>query len=241
MPLPILLEDFKLALYAIGDLHLSLKTNKPMDVFGGNWIDYTKKIKTGFNILKPDDVCVLCGDLSWGMNMDDSLEDLLFIDNLPGKKIIIKGNHDYWWDTVSKMKTFFAINNITSIEILHNNYFLYENIAVCGTRGWFNDDGLNAEQNKKVMTRELMRLEASLSAASDIETKICFFHYPPRFKNTVNHDIISLMIKYNVKRCFYGHLHGEGHHSAFTGPADGIEYELVSADFIDFIPAIVKV
>ena len=230
-----------MALYAIGDLHLSLKTNKPMDVFGGNWIDYTEKIKKGFRSLNPDDVCVLCGDLSWGMNMEDSLEDLIFIDNLPGKKIIIKGNHDYWWDTVSKMKAFFAANNIINIEILHNNSFIYENTAICGTRGWQNDDGLSSEQNKKITAREVLRLKTSLSTAPADLKKICFFHYPPYFKNTIHHDIISLMQEYDVKKCYYGHLHGDGHRFVVPGLLEGIEHELVSADYTDFTPKTVRV
>jgi len=230
-----------MALYAIGDLHLSLKTNKQMDVFGGNWINYTKKITEGFRILNSEDVCVLCGDLSWGMNMKDSLEDLLFINDLPGKKIILKGNHDYWWDTVTKMKTFFNDNNINNIEILHNNSFIYENIAICGTRGWFNDNELNTEQNKKAAAREVIRLNTSLSSVDEDITKICFFHYPPRFKNTVNHDIISVMNEYNVKKCYYGHLHGETHRFAVQGETEDIDYELISADYIDFIPKLVKV
>jgi len=230
-----------MALYAIGDLHLSLKTDKQMDVFGGNWVDYTTKITKGFRFLNNEDVCVLCGDLSWGMSMEDSLDDLLFIDALPGKKIILKGNHDYWWNTSTKMKKFFNDNNINNIEILHNNSFIYENIAVCGTRGWFNDNELNTEQNKKIAAREIIRLKSSLSSADEDKVKICFFHYPPLFKNIVNHDIISVMNEFNVKKCYYGHLHGEGHQFAIQGEKEGIDYELVSADHINFTPKLVKV
>ena len=230
-----------MALYAIGDLHLSFSADKPMDVFGGGWVNYIDKLKTGFQVLGTEDVCVLCGDISWGMQFEESLEDFLFIDNLPGRKIILKGNHDYWWNTVSKMNAFFEANGITSIDILNNNCFLYNDTAVCGTRGWFADDALSPEQNEKVMARETMRLRASLIAAGDAKEKICFFHYPPRFKNTVSRDIISVMNEFNVKRCFYGHLHGEGHRLAVRGEIEGIEYELVSADFINFTPQRVPV
>ena len=225
-----------MALYAIGDLHLSFGTDKPMDIFGGGWINYIEKIKSGFQVLDPEDICVLCGDISWAKQLEESLEDFLFLDGLPGKKIILKGNHDYWWNTVSKMSGFFEANKIKSIEILHNNCFFYKNTAICGTRGWIADDELNAGQNKKIMAREVVRLRTSLQAAGDSKTKICFFHYPPRFKNYISHDIISAMNEYGVEKCIYGHLHGEGHRFAVRGMVEGIEYEIASADFVDFIP-----
>jgi hypothetical protein len=226
----------KLALYAIGDLHLSFNSNKPMDVFGGGWKDYVSKLTAGFNTLHHDDMCVLCGDISWGMTLEESLEDFLFIESLPGRKIVLKGNHDYWWATASKMKAFFDKYDIRSIEILHNNCFFYENVAICGTRGWFSDDELTASQNEKIISRETTRLHASLQAAADAEIKACFFHYPPRFKNTVNHDMIRLMDEFGVTFCCYGHLHGEGHRLAVQGVIDGVDYKIVSADFVDFIP-----
>ena len=225
-----------MALYAIGDLHLSLGTNKPMDIFGGSWVNYMEKLEAGFQVLTSDDVCVLCGDISWGMQLTESLKDFLFIDDLPGRKIILKGNHDYWWNTASKMKTFFSDNGIKSIEILHNNCFYYGDAAICGTRGWLSDDQFSAEQNKKIMDREVLRLRASLQAAKDTHEKLCFFHYPPRVKNVVCDDIISLMNEYGVKRCFYGHLHGEGHRLAVYGVVEGIDYEIVAADYLGFIP-----
>jgi len=232
-------ECRNLALFTIGDLHLSLGTEKPMDVFGGGWVNYVDKIKTGFQAVGPEDVCVLCGDISWGMSLEESLEDFKFIDALPGRKIILKGNHDYWWNTVTKIKNFFDKHNIVSIEILHNNCFFYNDVALCGTRGWVPDSEYTAEQNKKISDREAMRLQASLQYAGNAKEKICFFHYPPRFKNTVCDDIVSLMEEYNVSSCYYGHLHGEGHGFATQGQVDGIEYGLVSADFLDFVPLMV--
>jgi len=225
-----------LALYAIGDLHLSFASDKPMDKFGGGWINYINKLKEGFDILNSEDVCVLCGDTSWGMSLEESLKDFLFIDDLPGKKIILKGNHDYWWNTATKMKNFFEANEISSIEILHNNSFNYNGISICGTRGWFKDEELSSDQNEKVIARETMRLRASLEAAESDNRKICFFHYPPRFKNTICYDLISLMDEFGVRNCFYGHLHGEGHRHAVRGLVEGIDYQLVSADFLEFIP-----
>jgi len=190
----------------------------------------------GFSSLSADDVCVLCGDISWGMSLEESLSDFLFIDRLPGKKIILKGNHDYWWATAAKMESFFSANGITSIEILHNNCYYCDGVAICGTRGWLGDEQLGVEQNAKIYSRETTRLRASLLSAKNADVKICFFHYPVRFKNIVCHELISVMDEFGVKSCFYGHLHGEGHRLAVRGLVDGINYEIVSADFVDFVP-----
>ena len=225
-----------MALYAIGDLHLSLSTDKPMDVFGGGWINYAEKIKAGFQKLDCEDICIICGDVSWGMSLSESLKDFLFIDELPGKKIILKGNHDYWWDTATKMRMFFEENGISNIEILHNNCFHYNDVAICGTRGWCTDEQFTKEQNEKIMKREVQRLRTSLHAAGTAESKICFFHYPPRFKNTVCHDIICVMNEFNVEKCVYGHIHGDGHRFALNGLIEGVEYMMVSADYIGFTP-----
>jgi len=225
-----------MALYAIGDLHLSLGTDKPMDKFGGVWVNYTEKIKNGFQKITPDDVCILCGDISWGMDLNESLNDFIFINALPGRKIILKGNHDYWWNTVTKINAFFQANDIKNIDILHNNCYIYNETAICGTRGWFTDDEISVQQNKKIMAREVLRLRTSLDTAKNAGEKICFFHYPPRFKNTVCDDIISIMTEYGVKRCFYGHLHADGHHYAVQGDVEGIEYNMISADHISFTP-----
>ena len=224
-----------MSLYAIGDLHLSLGTDKPMDVFGGRWENYVEKIKEGFSVLNDDDLTVICGDISWGMSMDETLEDFKFIDRLPGKKIILKGNHDYWWTTATKAKKFFAENDITTIDILHNNCFKYENIALCGTRGWFYEESKGNEHNKKVMNREIMRLDASLKAAGEGE-KYVFMHYPPKYYNYECPEILELLRKYDVRRCIYGHIHGYGHARAFRGTHRGVSYELASADYLSFRP-----
>ena len=167
-----------MALYTIGDLHLSLGSNKPMDIFGDRWQNYVEKIRLGFSALTEDDTTVLCGDLSWGMSLEESLLDFRFIHALPGRKIILKGNHDYWWNTASKMQRFFADNGLDSIEILHNNCLFYNETALCGTRGWFYELDNEGTHNGKMLAREAGRLETSLKAAGD-EEKICFLHYPP--------------------------------------------------------------
>jgi len=207
-----------------------------MDVFGGGWNDYVEKIQAGFSSLEPDDTCILCGDISWGMSFEDSLEDFKFISRLPGKKIVLKGNHDYWWTTATKMMAFFAENGIENISILNNNCFHYEDIAICGTRGWMSDGETDTEHNIKIMARETGRLRASLQAAGDIERKLCFFHYPPRFNNIVCESIVEAMKEFEVRNCWYGHVHGYGHRLAVTGEVEGITYEMVSADYLDFKP-----
>jgi len=207
-----------------------------MDIFGGGWSNYVEKISEGFSVLTPDDVCVICGDISWGMSLVESIEDFRYIDKLPGRKIILKGNHDYWWTTASKMKEFFLINNINSIEILHNNCFYYEDAAICGTRGWLMDEETGDTHNAKIMAREAARLRLSLQAAGETVVKLCFFHYPPRFFNMVCQEIVAVMNEFDVKKCWYGHIHGTGHRHAVRGKVDGITYEMVSADYTGFIP-----
>lgn len=219
-----------MSLYAIGDLHLSLASDKPMDVFGGAWSGYVEKLKKGLSPITPDDTLVLCGDLSWALTLEESREDFKFISGIPGRKIILKGNHDYWWSTVSKMKAFFEENHWGNFEFLHNNCVFYQDLALCGTRGWFLED-----ENIKVFNRELIRLETSLKAAGDRE-KLCFLHYPPKYKGYECEEIVQLLHKYGVKRCFYGHLHGASHKLAIEGAVDGITYTLVSADFLKFNP-----
>ncbi|MBE6914756.1 MAG: serine/threonine protein phosphatase [Ruminococcaceae bacterium] len=224
-----------MSLYVIGDLHLSFGCDKPMDVFGGRWENYTDKLLEGFSTVGSDDTTVICGDLSWGMSLEGAKEDFLFIHRLPGKKIILKGNHDYWWTTASQAYRFFAENGIDSIEILNNNCFAYENYAICGTRGWFYEESKSEEHDKKILARELMRLETSLKAAQDRE-KLVFLHYPPKLVNYERTELLDLMEAYGVKNCWYGHLHSGGRALAFEGVARGIRFHLISADHVQFIP-----
>ena len=220
-----------MSLYAIGDLHLSLGTDKPMDVFGGRWENYVEKIKEGFSTLNDDDLTVICGDISWGMSLDETLEDFKFIDRLPGRKIILKGNHDYWWSTATKAKNFFTEHDITTIDILHNNCFKYGNVALCGTRGWFYEESKGDEHDKKIMNREIMRLDASLKVE-----KYVFLHYPPKYYNYECPEILELLRNYGVRRCIYGHIHGPGCAFAFNGMYGNAKFDLVSADYIQFEP-----
>lgn len=223
-------------LWTIGDLHLSFGAEKPMDVFGPDWSGHADKLLRGFERVGPDDTTVICGDLTWGMDMDDCLQDFLFIHRLPGRKIILKGNHDYWWSTASKAAKFFAAHGIDSISILNNNCFFYEDAAICGTRGWFCPNENPAEHDRKIMAREIQRLETSLKAAGDADRKICFLHYPPIYGKFYAQEMIDLMAGQGVRECWYGHLHGPGRRGAFEGVDRGIAYHLVSADHIGFAP-----
>lgn len=224
-----------MALYAIGDLHLCLGAAKPMDVFGGNWVGYMDKLTEGFSEITPDDTTVLLGDLSWALGLDQAKEDFAWINAIPGKKIILKGNHDYWWSTAAKFYKFCDENGFENQFILNNNHYEYENWAICGTRGWFFEEERSSGQDEKVFKRELLRLETSLKSAGDLP-KMVFLHYPPRYKGYTCEPILELLAKYEVRKCFYGHLHGASHGLAMEGLWDGVEYKLLAADRINFQP-----
>ena len=224
-----------MALYAIGDLHLSLGAPKPMDVFGGAWVGYMDKLAEGVTAITENDTTVLLGDLSWALDLEHCREDFAWIDRIPGRKIILKGNHDYWWSTVSKFNRFCQENGFSNMEILNNNHFEYEGWAICGTRGWFFEEERSGEHDEKVFKRELLRLEASLKSAGDLP-KMVFLHYPPRYKGYTCEPILELLKQYEVRKCFYGHLHSASHALAVEGFWDGVEYRLVSADRLDFKP-----
>lgn len=224
-----------MALYAIGDLHLCLGASKPMDIFGGAWVGYMDKLKDGMSVITPEDTTVLLGDLSWALDLPSSRADFAWINDIPGKKIILKGNHDYWWSTAAKFSKFCADNNFENMHLLNNNCYFYEDVAICGTRGWFFEEERSGQHDEKVFKRELIRLEASLKAAGD-HPKIVFLHYPPRYRGYACTEILELMNKYQVRRCFYGHLHGGSHKLAMEGLWDGVEFRLVAADYIGFKP-----
>lgn len=224
-----------MSLYAIGDLHLCLGAPKPMDVFGGAWVGYMEKLREGMSILTPEDTIVLMGDLSWAMALEDAAADFAWINALPGRKIILKGNHDYWWSTLAKFQKFCQVNGFENLEILNNNCFGYEGYAICGTRGWYYEENRSGQHDEKVFRRELIRLETSLKAAGD-KPKLVFLHYPPRSKGYECPEILELMHKYDVRRCFYGHLHGPSHKVAVEGQWDGIDYKLLASDYVGFKP-----
>ena len=224
-----------MALFAIGDLHLCLGAPKPMDVFGGAWVGYMDKLREGLSIIGPGDTTILLGDLSWALDLPSSAADFAWINEIPGRKIILKGNHDYWWSTAAKFRKFCDENGFRDMELLNNNFFEYDGYAVCGTRGWFFEEERSGQHDEKVFKRELIRLEASLKAAGERQ-KLVFLHYPPRYKGYECPEILDLLEKYQVRRCFYGHLHGGSHKLAMEGLWDGVEFRLVAADYLDFKP-----
>ena len=227
-----------MALYAIGDLHLCLGAEKPMDIFGGAWVGYMEKLQQGLSVLKPEDTLVLLGDLSWALELSQATADFAWINEIPGRKIILKGNHDYWWSTATKFYNFCEQNGFQDMFILNNNHYEYGDVAICGTRGWFFEEDRSGTHDEKVFRRELIRLEASLQSAGD-KQKMVFLHYPPRYKGYECGEILELLQKYGVRNCFYGHLHGASHGLAMQGLWDGIDYRLVSADKLDFQPYLV--
>ena len=227
-----------MALYAIGDLHLCLGAQKPMDIFGGAWVGYMDKLKQGFSSVTEEDTTILLGDLSWALGLQEAKKDFAWINQIPGKKIILKGNHDYWWSTAAKFYKFCEENGFSNQFILNNNHYEYGDWAICGTRGWFFEEEHSNQQDEKVFKRELIRLETSLRSAGD-RNKMVFLHYPPRYKGYECGEILELLKQYGVRRCFYGHLHGASHGLALEGQWDGIEYKLVSADRLGFNPFLV--
>lgn len=222
-----------MAIFAIGDLHLSLGSSKPMDIFPG-WEGYLPKLEANWRkLIAPGDTVVLVGDTSWAMNLKDTREDFALLQSLPGEKWILKGNHDYWWTTRAKMERFLADNGFTSLHILHNNACTVDGISLCGTRGWPFDD--TAAQDAKVMAREAGRLRMSLSAAGEGE-KWAFLHYPPVYPGACARELVDVLREFGVTRCWYGHLHGKAIRFAVQGEQEGIQYRLVSADGIGFCP-----
>ena len=231
-----------MSVYIIGDLHLSFGEDKPMSIFGKNWEGHSEKIKADWiKKVKEQDTVFLAGDFSWATYLEDTYEDFSYLNNLPGKKILLKGNHDYWWTTLTSMKRYLQENKIKNIDFLFNNSFEIENKIFVGTRGWAL---LDSENSNKMIKRESARLELSLQNAieayGDEKEIIAIMHYPPisnsSMKNEYTYEskFLDVMKEYNVKRCYYGHLHGASHKDAIEGTIEGIEFKLISGDYLDF-------
>lgn len=226
-----------MSLFTISDLHLPLGINKPMDIFGSEWENYVLKLQKNWqSIINPQDTIVLPGDFSWASYLQEAKADFEFLNNLNGNKILLKGNHDYWWTTKNKMDNFLKDNGFFSIKILHNECVMYKNMAICGNRGW--DLMHSGEEDKKIYDREIIRLELSLKAAKqhNADEIFVFTHFPPVGETVQENEFTILLDKYDVKKCFYGHLHGESKKSAFEGLIGNTEYRLVSSDYRKFVP-----
>lgn len=236
-----------MSLFVLSDTHLSLSNDKPMDVFGPRWQGYTEKLRKNWcAVIGENDTVVIPGDISWGMTLAEAGADLKFIDALPGKKIISKGNHDLWWSSVKKNEEFFAANGIGSISLLHNNAYIYEDKLICGSRGWWNDEKLSPKNTdyEKLTAREAGRIRMSIeygrnlwsqSGRTDEPEILMFLHFPPVFRDYECTEIIDVLEKYGVRRCFYGHVH-----MAYDTPSEiirgGTSYFITSADYLGFVP-----
>ena len=238
-----------MSLFSIADLHLSLSADKPMDVFGSRWQSYTEKIEKNWRaIVSDEDTVIIPGDISWAMSLEEAATDFAFIDALPGKKLIGKGNHDYWWSTMTKMHAFTAAHGFSSIDFLYNNAFRCEDYIVCGTRGWYVEERLqNARENadyEKIVTREAMRLDMSLKEAEKLRGEdssmiLVYLHFPPVFRSFVCRELVSVLHAHSIKNCYFGHIHG-----TYNVPRcvdfEGISMTMISADFLNFVPMITQ-
>ncbi len=229
-----------MAIFTIGDLHLSFNDDKPMSVFGENWEGYEDKIKKDWiEKVKENDLVVIPGDFSWSMYLENTYLDFSYINKLPGKKLLLKGNHDYWWSTLKKMRDYLEEKEFQNIDFIYNNAYEYENKIIVGTRGWSQSE---EKEDKKILDREKIRLELSIKDGiekyGNEKEVIAFMHYPPIIKHNITEneptDFIRLMQKYNIKRCYYGHLHSTSIKEAVEGEYFGINFKLVSADGIEF-------
>lgn len=224
-----------MAVYTIGDLHLSLSGNHSMEVFPG-WENYVARIGRSWTAkVTAADTVVLAGDISWGMSLPEALVDFQFIDALPGKKILLKGNHDYWWSTAQKMKDFFSENGLNTLQILHNNSIVVDEIAVCGSRGWLFETG--EAFDGKIIAREAQRLERSIAEAEKSGyPPVVFMHYPPVYGQSESPAILEVLAVHRIKACYYGHIHASGCRLAVEGMVNGTKFKLVSSDYLNFDP-----
>ncbi len=245
-----------MAVFVMADTHLSLACNKPMHIFGSRWENHAEKIKKNWSeTVAETDTVVIPGDLSWGLNLKESLTDFQFIDKLPGKKVILKGNHDYYWDTVTKMNAFNVQNGITTFSYLHNCAVRAEDFILCGSRGWYTEDKKVTVQNEtdagKLIAREVGRLHISLEAGKVLHDELleregkdlellAFLHFPPYFRGYICDEIILELYRYGVERCFFGHIHGAYDVPAMRKYMD-IEFYLIAADYLSFKPLCIDV
>lgn len=227
-----------MSIFVIADPHLSFGAEKPMNIFKG-WDNHAQRLEEHWRrVVGAGDTVVLPGDISWAMSLEAALPDFQFLHNLPGTKVILKGNHDYWWNTRKKIENFWAQNGLDSLVLLHNNAILAEGMALCGSRGWFFD--CVGQEDQKVLAREAGRLQRSIEAGKALSGTLCvFLHYPPIAGGQVCEEIDSVLRNEGIRCCYYGHLHGSAIKWAFRGVQNGIRYDLVSADALGFCPKLV--
>lgn len=236
-----------MSMFVIADLHLSSDGSKSMEVFGPRWKDYRNKIERNWRaVVTPEDTVILPGDLFWSLRLEGTVEDFQFLENLPGRKLIGKGNHDFWWSTVSKMTAFLEKNNIHSVEFLYNNAYLLEDCIVCGTRGWFVEEGqqhtVGDVDYLRIVNRELIRLRMSLDEAERLRREsgqelpiLVFLHFPPVWGEFVCREIVDLLHEYHISTCYFGHIHG-AYYAKRCNEFEGIDFVLCAADYLNFAP-----
>ena len=235
-----------MSLFVMADLHLSSDRSKSMEIFGPRWQDYMEKIQKNWNrVVSPEDTVIVPGDISWSLRLEDSLADFLFLDALNGKKLIGKGNHDFWWSTHSKLRSFWEQNQIQTVDILYNNAHRFEDCIVCGTRGWFTEE---TQQNtvgnveySKIVNREAIRLRLSLEDAVKLRGDdrdlplIVFLHFPPVWNEFVCREILDVLHEFEIKTCYFGHIHG-AYYAPRTQNFEGIDFTICAADYLNFTP-----
>lgn len=225
-----------MSLFAIADLHLSLNGEKPMDVFRG-WQNYVQRLEENWRrVVKEEDTVVVAGDISWAMKLEDSLQDFQFLHSLPGEKILLKGNHDYWWSTRSKIDQFLSANGFSDMKVLHNCAYLVDGKALCGTRGWLYNS--ETAEDKKIVAREAGRLSASMAEAKKLGGELtAFLHYPPVYDDMECREILELLAENEIRQCYFGHIHGQNAaQKALVGEYKGVQMHLISADYVQFCP-----
>ena len=232
-----------MAIYAIGDPHLSFTTGKPMDIFGASWENHVKRMQENWiKTVKDTDTVIIPGDISWAMSLVEVIPDLKFLDDLPGEKIISKGNHDYWWGTMGKIDKLIQDNGFSSLHFLKNNAIQVDQAVVCAARGWIHPTDQNyTAKDEIIYLREIARLKRSLEEGIKLLSDqsphlIAALHYPPLYASSGDTEFSEILETYNVELCIYGHLHGKGIQNAFEGVRKGVMYKLVSADYLSFTP-----
>jgi len=240
-----------MSLFVIADLHLSTleSTNKSMEVFGAKWADYVNRLETSWRkLVGQDDTVVVAGDISWALTLEEAKSDLCFLDNLPGKKILLKGNHDFWWSTASKLNAYIAQHDFKTLHFLHNNAYIADQYLIMGTRGWYHDsdaDGAKQAnaQYDKIVARECVRLALSVEAGQQLQAKqdkplipLCFLHFPPYWCEKSCLPMLEAMKQLNIKTCYFGHIHGA---CPTQFEKEGIQFTLVAADALGFVPKLI--
>ena len=240
-----------MSLFVMADLHLSSDGSKSMEIFGPRWKDYMKKIRQNWcAVVSSEDTVVIPGDISWGLKTDEAIDDLLFLDSLPGQKLIGKGNHDLWWSTAAKLYKMMEENQITSIHLLHNNAYCVQGAILCGTRGWFVEENqqhtVGDADYMRIVNREVIRLRLSLDAAKKIQAEqapdlpiLVFLHFPPVWNDFVCREILDVLHQYDIERCYFGHIHG-AHYAPRSQSFEGIEFTLCAADALNFTPLLIR-